>query len=152
MNLHKKLTEIGFKRCEFHKPEHDYSTGRYTMVLDDFITETKRIHNGNSSKLVTTKMPKRHPKWNYFWKLSFSENITIWAKVIGHNDVTLFLESDKIKEGVMVLYGKDSSIWRKYNTSGNNEDKDFKIISKGDIIKLLPKEVQRDILLNSIFD
>jgi len=124
---------MGFKQCEFHKPKYDYKSGRETMIPDDVETKTERV-NG---KWITTEIEKKHPKWDKFYKLKFSDNITIWIYIERQSTIkNIWMESDRIKKGVEHLY---------------TSNKPFILNGKNDIINLFPKEIKRDFILGQLF-
>lgn len=128
--MHKKLLELGFKRCEVLKL--DYTN--QVMVPDNVVIKTE-MKNG---KWVTTQAKKIHPKWNGFYRMVFSETIKIF----------ILLETNKISRVYMSNKSISSEIYNIYSPKAKDEN--F-IISKGDIIKLFPKEMQRDFVINSLF-
>jgi len=128
MNLHKKLLSIGFKKCPFHKRDTNYIGSVDYMVIDDFEIKTEFI-NGIYK---TTKIPKKRPKWDSFYRMKFTENLTVWIYTNQSGIEYIYLEGNRIQNGVERIQPTTE------------------INSKSDIIKLLPKDVQRDITLNSI--
>lgn len=133
MNTHKKLLEIGFRKCEFLRLESTRSKVdgniRYynKMVPDDTFTETNRI----GGKYVTTVKKRIHLKKNSFYQMQFNDLIKIW--ILLENNVIARVYMEKDSEAKEITNGK------------------FYIGSKGDIFKLFPKEMQRDFIISSLF-
>lgn len=134
MNTHKKLLNMGFKRCEPHHKHYDNYSEPYRMVPDVYANETKVI-NGKRT-VVTVK--KVHPKWRQFYKLIFTEGINIWVDTDKGQIKTIYLEGNIAKNGVEEIY--------EFYKHGS-----FLLESKKDIIKLFPKSIQRDFILNDLF-
>ncbi len=137
MNIHRKITEIGFKRCEFHRMEYDYKYQCDSMILDDYEDKTEWVGH----KRIVIRRKKIHPKWNYFYKLKFTDDVIIWALIEQSAIKNIWLEMKPVSlktNRVTIIYDQYSN----RNTPLN---------SKVDIIKLFPKEIQRDFVLNSLF-
>lgn len=134
MNAHKKLIDMGFKKCEPHQKKRDDWSDPYKMVPDDCASEDKFI-NG---KRVSVKVKKVHSKWRIFYKMVFVEGINIWVDTDKGQIKTIWLEGSIAKDGVEEIYEcyKHGS---------------FLLESKKDIIKLFPKNIQRDFILKDIF-
>lgn len=137
MNIHKKITNMGFKKCAFHKINMAVTSRDvgYSMILDDI--EIKNVYiNG---KYTQTVNKKSHPKWDSFYCLEFSHNLMVWMYVEKQSVIkTIWLEGERVKHGVEIIYEHSS--------------KSFQMNGKGDIIRLFPKDIQRDFILNSLFD
>jgi hypothetical protein len=131
MNIHKKLTSMGFSVCSPHKMTNEWREP-YRMIPDDKETERKLI-NG---KWLYVEVKKVHPKWQKFYNLKFDETLTIWIKTIRNVLCDIWLEGKSIEDGVKSIYT--------YNQSNN-------ILNRNDILKKLPTKVQRDFILNDIF-
>lgn len=124
---------MGFKQCEFHKPSYDYKSGTESMVLDNVEKKT----DYKSGKWATIEVEKKHPKWDKFYKLIFSENITVWMYIERQSTITnIWIEGNRVKNGLELIY---------------NYKNPLQFNSKSDIINLFPKEIKRDFILNSLF-
>ena len=134
MNTHKKLLKMGFKTCYPHYKHYDNYIDPYRMVPDMYVNESKII-NGKR-KIVLVK--KEHPKWRQFYKLIFAEGINIWVDTDKGQIKTIYLEGDIVEKGVEEIYEfyKNDTIL---------------LESKKDIIKLFPKSIQREFILNDLF-
>jgi hypothetical protein len=106
------------------------------------VINTRKIVNGRWEYETHTKVKKHHPQ-NHFFKYHFTKDIIVYALIEKNILSQLWLESSTIKEGIMTLYGKSLNYERK------NHEK-LELISKRDLINLMPKEIQREIILNSI--
>lgn len=134
---------MGFKKCEPHKKHSEdwepYSfrltSPEYKMVPDTHEMKYQTV-NG---KRVSMKVKKVHPKWRMFYKLKFNELINIWVDVNNGQILTIYLEGNIVKDGVEEIYEsyKHGSII---------------LDSKKDIIKLFPKAIQRDFIINDLFN
>ncbi len=117
---------MGFRKCDpfIENSDFDFAKCRY---IDKIISDVFEMKNGN------IKTIKKHPKWRKFYKLNFSENITIW--VISNNDIIskVLLEENEIVEKVFKYDGRKN------------------ISSKGDFIKVFPKNIQRNFILSELF-
>jgi len=134
VNTHKKLLGMGFKKCEPHKKHSDRWDDPYKMVPDTHEMKYQTI-NG---KRVFVQVKKEHPKWRMFYKLIFNESINIWVDTDKGQIKTVWLEGLIAKDNVEEIY-------EYYN-------RDALILeSKRDIIKLFPKAVQRDFIINDLF-
>jgi hypothetical protein len=134
VNTHKKLLGMGFKKCEPHKKHSDRWDDPYKMVPDTHEMKYQTI-NG---KRVFVQVKKEHPKWRMFYKLIFNESINIWVDTDKGVIKTVWLEGLIAKDNVEEIY-------EYYN-------RDALILeSKRDIIKLFPKAVQRDFIINDLF-
>jgi hypothetical protein len=131
MNIHKKLTSMGFSVCSPHRITNDWREP-YRMIPDDKLIENKLI-NG---KWIKVESKKIHPKWQKFYKLNFDVNLTIWIKTNQNVINDIWIEGLSIEDGVRNIYTYVS----------NNA-----IFNKNDILKKLPIKVQRDFILNDIF-
>ena len=138
MNIHKKLLSLGFKRTGYHEKEYR-SDGSYLycMVSKDLIEEKR--YDYDRKKTITTI--RKAPKWTFFYVLEYSSQTKVWAKIEKHNDLSLYLESPRTKNGVDLIYSMPSY-----------SNKNINIQSEKDIIALLPQEIQRELLINSIFN
>jgi hypothetical protein len=134
VNTHKKLLGMGFKKCEPHKKHSDRWDDPYKMVPDTHEMKYQTV-NG---KRVFVQVKKEHPKWRMFYKLIFNESINIWVDTDKGQIKTVWLEGLIAKDNVEEIY-------EYYN-------RDALILeSKRDIIKLFPKAVQRDFIINDLF-
>lgn len=135
MNIHKKITEMGFRKCSFHKPEWNRESGKDEMVIDNYIVDNK--WDRETRKYIRVLKKKDHPKWDTFYKMQFTKDITLWLYLEKTSIIKyIWIEGDKIDNGVKLIYD-----WAKPPCQIN---------SKIDIIRLFPKEIQRDFLINSI--
>ena len=126
---------MGFKKCEPHKKHSDRWDDPYKMVPDTHEMKYQKTVNGKS---VYVQVKKEHPKWRIFYKLIFNEAINIWVDTDKGQIKTVWLEGSIVKDNVEVVY-------EHYN-------RDTIILeSKRDIIKLFPKAVQRDFIINDLF-
>lgn len=127
---------MGFRKCAFHKPEWNSEKGRDTMVIDNYVVNSK--WNRETRKYDRILKKKEHPKWDGFYKMQFTKDITLWLYLEKTSIIKyIWIEGDKVENGVKVIYD-----WSK---------PDCVINSKIDIIRLFPKDIQRDFVLNSIF-
>lgn len=125
---------MGFRKCEPHKKHSEYWNDPYKMVIDTHEIKTLFINGKNAP----TKVKKQHPKWRLFYKLVFNEVINIWVDSEKGQIKTIWLEGSIAKDGVEVIY-------ESYRNG-------FILLeSKKDIIKLFPKAVQRDFIINDLF-
>jgi hypothetical protein len=137
MNIHKKITDMGFKRCDFYKTDTDYRTSKTKMVRDNVESKTER----KDGKFVSVEVVKNHPKWDAFYCLQFTQNLRLWMYVEGQRRIReIWIDGDRVKNGVEEIYS-----WSNFNPP-------VQINSKLDLIKLFPKDIQRDFVLNSLFD
>ena len=125
---------MGFKKCEPHKKHSDRWDDPYKMVPDTH--EMK--HQTVNGKRVFIQVKKEHPKWRMFYKLIFNEAINIWIDTDKGQIKTVWLEGIIAKDNVEVIY--------EYYRNGV-----ILLESKRDIIKLFPKAVQRDFIINDLF-
>lgn len=123
---------MGFKVCAPHKLKEDWREP-CRMVLDKTIIESKYI-NGKWVRVETNKV---HPKWQRFYNLDFDETLKIWIKANQSVIYDIWVEGSSIEDGAKNIY--------------NHNQVDSKISNNRDIIKKLPKRVQRDFILNDIF-
>jgi hypothetical protein len=136
MNTHKKLISLGFIKCEPHKPSDNWREPS-KMVPDD--TEVKAIlKNGNWERYVKKK---EHPKWVQFYILKFDDKLNIWIKLSRNLIDQIWLDGYDIKDEWSHRTIKEINI--------NSEKINFN--SKLDIIKTLPKRLQRDLIIKEIF-
>lgn len=134
MNTHKKLLDMGFRKCEPHVKHYDRYDLPYRMVPDMYVNEIK-VENGRST---VVKVKKIHPKWRIFYKMIFTEGINIWVDTDKGQIKTIWLEGNIAKDGVEEIY--------EYYKQGQ-----ITLNSKKDIIKLFPKSIQRDFIINDLF-
>jgi hypothetical protein len=131
---------MGFKKCEPHVISRDrtnydfYKNSPYKMVPDLYTIEIKFV-DGKRTELKTKKV---HQKSRLFYKMKFSEDITIWIDTINSQIFFIYIEGTSIKDGVETIYNF-------YNMSS------IVLNSKRDIIKLFPKYIQRDFILKDLF-
>jgi hypothetical protein len=85
------------------------------------------------------KPKKIHPKWRMFYKMIFTDAISIWVDSEKGQIKTIWLEGNIAKDGVEEIYEfyKHGSIL---------------LESKKDIIRLFPKAIQRDFIINDLFN
>lgn len=133
MNIHKKLISIGFKRCEPHKPSSDWRSPA-RMVVDN--KETKSIYK--DGKWTSVEKEKIHPKWQQFYLLEFDSNLNIWIKVNRDYIKQVWLQGNEVRDK-----------WGEVTIKEINIDNNIK--SKSDIMRLLPKRLQRDLIINDLF-
>lgn len=126
MNINKKLLSIGFKKSPFYKKESSYLLNDI-MILDEYESKTTYV----DGKYIVKKIKKIYPKNEFFYSMKFTDDLTVWAHTKSDKIVRIYLEGNRIKYGVSTIE----------NPSIN---------SKMDIIKLLPKDVQRDLIINSL--
>ena len=134
MNTHKKLIGMGFKKCEPHKKYSEKWNDPYKMIPDTH--EMK--HQTVNGKRAFVQVKKEHPKWRIFYKLIFNEAINIWVDTDKGQIKTVWLEGSIAKDNVEEIY-------RHYMNG------DLILESKRDIIKLFPKAIQRDFIINDLF-
>ena len=125
---------MGFKKCEPHRKHSENWNEPYKMVLDVYLDETKFV-NG---KRTLVKVKKIHPKWRMFYKMIFTDTINIWVDTEKGQIKTIWLEGNIAKDGVEEIY--------EFYKHGS-----FLLESKKDIIRLFPKAVQRDFIINDLF-
>ena len=125
---------MGFKKCEPHKKHLENWSDPYKMVPDTH--EMK--HQTVNGKRVFIQVKKEHPKWRIFYKLIFNEVINIWVDTDKGQIKTVWLEGSIAKDGVEEIY--------EYYRNGV-----ILLESKRDIIKLFPKAIQRDFIINDLF-
>jgi len=135
VNTHKKLLSMGFKKCEPHRKHSDKWNEPYKMVPDTHETKYQTVNR----KSVLVEVKKTHPKWRMFYKLKFNDLINIWVDVNNGQILTIYLEGNIVKDGVEEIYEsyKHGSII---------------LDSKKDIIRLFPKAIQRDFIINDLFN
>lgn len=125
---------MGFKKCYPHKKHSENWREPYKMVPDTH--EMKhQVLNGKRSYV---EVKKEHPKWRIFYKLIFNEVINIWVDTDKGQIKTVWLEGSIAEDNVEEIY-------RHYMSD------DLILESKRDIIKLFPKAVQRDFIINDLF-
>jgi transcription elongation factor GreA-like protein len=135
VNTHKKLIGMGFKKCEPHIKHYDNNKESiYGMIPDVYVNEYKIVNSKRT--LVTVK--KVHPKWRLFYKMVFTDTVNIWIDTDKGQIKTIWLEGNIAKNGVEEIYEfyKHGSIL---------------LESKKDIIRLFPKAIQRDFIINDLF-
>lgn len=123
---------MGFKKCEPHKKHSEGWREPYKMIPDDHDMKF------DSNKGGYVKVKKSHPKWRIFYKLIFNEVINIWIDTDKGQIKTVWLEGPIAKDNVEEIY--------EYYRNGV-----ILLESKRDIIKLFPKAVQRDFIINDLF-
>jgi hypothetical protein len=134
MNTHKKLLDMGFKKCWPHKKHSDRWDDPYKMVPDTH--EMKhQVLNGKRSYV---EVKKEHPKWRIFYKMIFTDTINIWVDTDKGQIKTVWLEGNIAKNGVEEIYE-----FYKHGQIALNGRKD--------IIKLFPKSIQRDFIISDLF-
>lgn len=147
MNTHVKLREIGFIKTAFHKPS-EYNDGTHNnMVLDNVTRKWDYIKKISSYGWI--EIPKIHPKSNSFWKLDFNERYTIWVSVINNIIHNIWLEDKQIKRPLgyrsSVFSNPEDPLKTIYTYETIN-----KIISKKQIINLLPAAIKRDFIIKDL--
>lgn len=123
---------MGFRKCQFHREEHDYKSRKKNMVPD--IMEKKSKYDYILKKWIYTEKKIDHPKWSSFYILEMHENLKVW--MLTEKDIIrkVWLESSSLKECVELVHDSNS--------------KNAHVIKgKIDIIKLFPREIQRDFIL-----
>lgn len=148
MNTTKKLRELGFSKIPFHKP-YEYNDGSHTnMVLDNVTKKWERKKDGSYG---WTEIPKVHPKANSFWKLDFNERYTIWISVVNHIIYEIWFE-DKLKKRPIGYYRSRSSLYDEIEPLQTiyRYDPSNKIVSKKQIVNLLPKDIKRDFIIKDL--
>lgn len=126
---------MGFKKCEPHIKHYDnLKESIYGMIPDVYVNEYKIVNSKRT--LVTVK--KVHPKWRQFYKMVFTDTVNIWIDSDKGQIKTIWLEGNIAKNGVEEIYEfyKHGSIL---------------LESKKDIIRLFPKAIQRDFIINDLF-
>ncbi len=122
---------MDFHECKpfAEKDIYNYDKNDYLSKIVPDIFELRPNKNGTVSKTI-----KKHPKWRKFYKLEFSENITIWVII----DVGIISR---------VLLGEDdlAELYFKYDGYKN-------IACRGDFIRIFPKSIQRDFILSKLFN
>lgn len=78
-----------------------------------------------------TNNKKVYPKNESFYTMKFTEDLTVWVHTKGDKIIRVYLEGDRIKHGVSRIENPT-------------------INSKMDIIKILPIDIQRDLIINSL--
>jgi hypothetical protein len=73
-----------------------------------------------------------------FYKMIFTDTINIWVDTEKGQIKSIWLEGNIIKDGVEEIY--------EFYRHGS-----FLLESKKDIIKLFPKAIQRDFIINDLF-
>lgn len=121
---------MGFRRCEpfAEKNIYNYDSNSYLSKIVSDVFEIKTNSDGTVSKTI-----KKHPKWRKFYKLKFSEDITIWVIV----------DTDIISK---VLLQKDNDLAKVYYKYGYKD-----ITCKVDFIRIFPISIQRDFILSKLF-
>lgn len=132
MNLGKKISNMGFKKTQFHKSEYDYNLKRRVMV--PYVYEVNKHYDRKEKVWITTKKKVNHPKWSNFYVLKMNKELKVWMLTDKDIIVKVWVEYTK---GVKEIY----------NTRTKST---YSINSKMDIIKLFPKEIQRDFILRDI--
>ena len=125
---------MGFKKCEPHRKHSENWNEPYKMIPDVYLDETKFV-NG---KRTLVKVKKIHPKWRIFYKMIFTDSINIWVDTEKGQIKSIWLEGNIVREGVEEIY--------EFYKHGS-----FLLESKKDIIKLFPKSIQRDFIINDLF-
>lgn len=142
MNTHIKLREIGFTKTAFHKPYEYMDGGTNNMVLDNVVKKWGQLKGGTYG---WTEIPKLHPKSNSFWKLVFNERHTIWVSVVNNNIDKVWIEDKEIKRPLGYGTRNESPLKTIYTYETIN-----KIISKRQIINLLPAAIKRDFIIRDL--
>ncbi len=137
MNLKRKISEMGFRKCQFHKEDYDSNTRKKNMVPD--IMERKSKYDYTLKKWIYTEKKIEHPKWSTFYILEMHENLKVW--MLTEKDIIrkVWLQSSSLKEYIGLVHDSNSRDARK-------------IKSKMDIIKLFPREIQRDFILADLLN
>lgn len=87
-------------------------------------------------KWICNKVKIEHPKWGNFYVLRMNDQLKVWMETNKDVIVKIWVEYPK---GIKEIY----------NIGGKSGD-NVSINSKMDIIKLFPKEIQRDFILRDI--
>jgi len=134
MNTHKKLLNMGFIKCYPHVKYRNSYDEPCKMVPDVYTNEIKVI----DGKRTMVKTKKLHNKWKIFYKMIFTEGVNIWIETNKGQIKKILLEGIIAKDGVEMIY--------EYNKIDS-----ILLESKKDIIKLFPKAIQRDFIINDLF-
>lgn len=134
MNIHNKLLSLGFKKIEPHKLEYD-SSSKFTPYSD-------------------LKIPA--PKWHFTYILNFSKDVKVWAIVVKHTDITIYLEKELPLDPKRSFVGNRtlSKFYKKSNIHAiysSNTGKYPPITSLNSIIQVLPTDIKRDVILSKLF-
>ena len=129
MNATKKLRELGFTKIPFHKP-NPYNDGE-AMILDDHTT--KHVIDNKTGKYVQVKEKKIHPKQDSHWvdKVYLQDNFNKTKKTA---------YGFSLRNDLTELYNFNGS----FGTAA-------KIVSKKQIINLLPLSIKRDFIIKDLF-
>jgi len=158
MNIHKKITEIGFTQCDFMRPVWSGIDCLYIMVNDD----KEYIYIDGKNTLVE----KQHPKGDSFYHLKFSNSIDIylylkshrvikelWISGLDKNDfLSLKKASTPKSSGVISVRNVDQLYEGVISIYSYDKNHPVQINSVNDIISLFPKNIQRDFILNSVLN
>lgn len=147
MNATKKLRELGFTKIPFHKP-NTYNDGE-AMILDDHTT--KHVIDNKTGRYVQVKEKKIHPKQDSHWKLVFNEQYIIWI-MVNNNVVDKVYLQDNFNKTKKTAYGFSlrNDLTELYNFNGSFGTS-TKIVSKKQIINLLPLSIKRDFIIKDLF-
>ena len=132
MNTHKVLLKLGFKSCVPHKMESSWDNNYKKVVVPD-LTENKRV-NGKYKEVK-----KIHPKNLKFYNQKYTNDVIIWVKAT--NNVISDIWLDNNTNDIDVVYDI-------HNTSKYRKNP---IKSKSDIINLLPKNIKRNLIIDTLF-
>jgi len=140
MNVHKKLLDLGFTRCEHYKTESNLAK---VKIIPDKFNKVTHYAKGESKNEVAKVIEtlKIHPKNKKSYNFK-TEDVTIWMKVVDDVIINIFIEEN----------GWATEIYNNFPRYERLKapPKNLKIESKMDIIKLFPKDFQRDIIINQI--
>ncbi len=147
MNATKKLRELVFTKIPFHKP-NPYNDGE-AMILDDHTT--KHVIDNKTGRYVQVKEKKIHPKQDSHWKLVFNEQYIIWI-MVRNNVVDKVYLQDNFNKTKKTAYGFSlrNDLTELYNFNGSFGTA-AKIVSKKQIINLLPLSIKRDFIIKDLF-
>lgn len=147
MNVIKKLRELGFTKIPFHKP-NPYNDGE-AMILDEHTT--KHVIDNKTGRYIQVKEKKIHPKQDSHWKLVFNEQYIIWIMVRNNVVDKVYLQDNfnKIKKTTYEVSLRND-LTELYNFNGSFGTA-TKIVSKKQIINLLPLSIKRDFIIKDLF-
>lgn len=132
MNINRKLLSIGFKKCKPFKPvKSTWVTSERKFMPTEIVTLSKEECDGLN-------------KWKKFFKLKYDNKTIIFIEAYKDFLENLYIENENIKDhNITFTYIKSIPIY--FNQRVLKEIK-----SKSDIINLLPKSIQRDLIINEL--
>jgi len=137
MNIHKKLLSIGFKKSPImfstYVPAQNY---RDTMTDRRFRVEAhyKLITEREKDELNDSyQSHKKFPAWTHSYVYTFNKNVKIYACLRRESSMTLYYADVDLKcESI--------------------SDNDTQITNRKELIFLLPKQIRRKILIQTILE